>query len=135
MPEGGLPQGHLSPPSQTPGRLSWGGGGKEASSEAATTGKAEDTSSSRGEELTNGTGSQNSPRTNAPISCHSPPLVLTNTISQLKGWGVVPLKATKAVAGRLQYHLANWEGVTKDRRILDTVKGYLIEFTNDPTRG
>ncbi len=43
----------------------------------------------------------------------SPPLVLTNIISQLKGWGVVPLKAPKAIAGRLQYHLANWERVTK----------------------
>ncbi len=61
-----------------------------------------------------------------------PPLVLTNIISQLKGWGVVPLKAPKAVARRLQYHLANWERVTKDRWVLDTVKGYLIEFTNDP---
>ncbi len=44
---------------------------------------------------------------------------------------MVPLKAPKAVAGRLQYHLANWERVTKDRWVLDTVKGYLIEFTND----
>ncbi len=56
----------------------------------------------------------------------SPPLVLTNIISQLKGWGVVPLKAPKAVAGRLQYHLSNWERVTKDRWVLDTVKDYLI---------
>ncbi len=45
---------------------------------------------------------------------------------------MVPLKAPKAVAGRLQYHLANWERVIKDRWVLDTVKGYLIEFTNDP---
>ncbi len=45
---------------------------------------------------------------------------------------MVPLKALKAVAGRLQYHLANWERVTKDRWVLDTVKGYQIEVTNDP---
>ncbi len=44
-----------------------------------------------------------------PSHAISPPIVLTNIISQLKGWGVVPLKATKAAAGRLQYHLANWE--------------------------
>ena len=45
---------------------------------------------------------------------------------------MVPLKAPKAVAGKLQYHLANWERVTRDRWVLDTVKGYQIEFTSDP---
>ncbi len=67
-----------------------------------------------------------------PSHAISPPLVLTNIISQLKGWGMVPLKAPKAVAGRLQHHLANWERVTKDRWVLDTVKDHLIELTNDP---
>ncbi len=59
-----------------------------------------------------------------PSHATSPPLVLTNIISQLK--------APKAVDGRLQNHLANWERVMKDRWVLDTVKGYLIEFTSDP---
>jgi len=46
--------------------------------------------------------------------------------------GVVPVDAPQAVAGRLRYHLANWQVITRDRWILDTVEGYCMEFTNDP---
>ncbi len=79
-------------------------GGPEASSEsseAATTGKA-DTNSSRGEELgaatgpsTRGTGSQNFPRTNAPISCHFTTISFDKHYKSTKGLGRGPLKSSK----------------------------------------
>ncbi len=116
-----------------------GGGGEEASSEAATTGNVEDISSSRGEELgaatgpsTKGTGSQNFPRTNAPISCHFTTISFDKHYKPTEGLGRGPLKRSKGGCWKAPIPPSKWDRVTKDRWVLDTVKGYLIEFTNDP---
>lgn len=36
------------------------------------------------------------------------------------------------IAGRLQYFIAEWELLTSDKQVLDTVRGCPIEFTNRP---
>ena len=46
--------------------------------------------------------------------------------------GVVPIEAVHGVAGRLANHVKNWATITKYRWILDTVKGYKINFVTVP---
>ena len=46
--------------------------------------------------------------------------------------GVVSIEAVHGVAGRLANHVKNWATITKDRWILDTVKGYKINFVTVP---
>ena len=53
-------------------------------------------------------------------------------IRSLSERGIVPLHASEVPAGRLQYFLKNWEVLTKDRWILETVRGYKIEFRENP---
>ena len=50
--------------------------------------------------------------------------------------GIVPLEVnTKEVpAGRLKHFLSNWEHLTRDRWILNTVGGYQIEFSPEPSQ-
>lgn len=42
--------------------------------------------------------------------------------------GLVPINSQHGIAGRLANHAENWEKITKDRWVLDVIKGYQIEF-------
>ena len=42
------------------------------------------------------------------------------------------MKSTEKVAGRLQHHYENWKFITKDRWVLDTIKGYCMDFASEP---
>ena len=53
-------------------------------------------------------------------------------IRSLNERGIVPLFASEVPAGRLQYFLKNWETLTRDRWVLETVRGYKIEFRMNP---
>ncbi len=106
------------------------------SSAAATTGKA-DTNSSRGEELgaatgpsTRGTGSQNSPRTNAPISCHFTTISFDKYYKSTKGLGRGPLKSSKGGCRKAPIPPPSKLGKGHQGQV--DPKCYLIEFTNDP---
>lgn len=46
--------------------------------------------------------------------------------------GIVALAGHTSPAGRLANFVANWERITKDRWVLNTVKGYQIEFISRP---
>ena len=47
-----------------------------------------------------------------------------NLVNMLASLGVNPVEAQHGVAGRLANHVGNWEKITQDRWILDTVRGY-----------
>ena len=53
-------------------------------------------------------------------------------IRSLNERGIVPLFASEVPARRLQYFLKNWETLTRDRWVLETVRGYKIEFRMNP---
>ena len=53
-------------------------------------------------------------------------------IRSLNERGIVPLFASEVPAGRLQYFLKNWETLTRDRWVLETVRIYKIEFRMNP---
>ena len=42
--------------------------------------------------------------------------------------GVGPIEAVHGVAGRLVNHVKHWAMITKDRWVLDTVRGYKINL-------
>lgn len=46
--------------------------------------------------------------------------------------GIVSLRMQTSPAERLAHHVANWQLVTKDQWILNTVKGYQIAFISQP---
>ena len=46
--------------------------------------------------------------------------------------GIVPLSTHTSPAGRLEHFIPNWELVTKDHWVLNTVRGYQIEFASQP---
>ena len=46
--------------------------------------------------------------------------------------GIAPLQNHASPAGRLAHFITNWQKVTKDRWVLNTVTGYEIEFTSEP---
>ena len=46
--------------------------------------------------------------------------------------GIVPLDTSTSPAGSLAHHIVNWQRVTKDRWVLDTVAGFQIKFTSRP---
>ena len=46
--------------------------------------------------------------------------------------GIVPLEIKEVAAGRLHCFIRNWERLTKDRWVLDTIRGYNIEFLSTP---
>ena len=50
--------------------------------------------------------------------------------------GILPLEVvnTPAIAGRLALYLKNWQAVTQDLWVLNTVQGYRIEFLSEPTQ-
>ena len=48
------------------------------------------------------------------------------------GMGIVPLSLQASPAGRLAHFVANWQKVSKDRWILDTVRRYRIGFMSYP---
>ena len=57
--------------------------------------------------------------------------IVKNTLNPtIADMGVVPVVALQAVAGRLKYRHANWQIITKDRWVLDTVQGYCIELNS-----
>ena len=51
------------------------------------------------------------------------------TQSAIAAMGIIPLTIQASQAGRLAHFQSNWEKVTKDRWVLNTVKGYEIEFS------
>ena len=46
--------------------------------------------------------------------------------------GIAPLGVTTSAAGRLAHFACNWETITKDRWVLNTIKGYTMEFHTTP---
>ena len=46
--------------------------------------------------------------------------------------GVAHLCALERLAGHLSHFASNWEIVTKDRWVLNTVRGYRIQFASNP---
>ena len=50
--------------------------------------------------------------------------------------GVVPLKVDKSiVAGRLTFFKDNWDKLSQDQWILNTIRGYKIESVSNPSQG
>ena len=54
---------------------------------------------------------------------------------QIVGMGVVPIMPQHKLAGRLAYHLSNWQVLTKDQWVLNTVQGYSMDFISEPHQG
>ena len=54
---------------------------------------------------------------------------------QIVGMGVVPIMAQHKLAGRLAHHLSNWQVLTKDQWVLNTVQGYSLDFISEPHQG
>ena len=54
------------------------------------------------------------------------------TQSAIAAMGIVPLNINTSPAGRVAHFHTNWQKLTKDRWVLDTVRGYEIEFTLNP---
>ena len=48
--------------------------------------------------------------------------------------GITPLSIQTVMAGQLYHFYKNWEILTKDRWILETVRGYQINFLSEPTQ-
>uniref|UniRef100_A0A1X7U2J3 Uncharacterized protein n=1 Tax=Amphimedon queenslandica TaxID=400682 RepID=A0A1X7U2J3_AMPQE len=49
--------------------------------------------------------------------------------------GVVPVEVDKLViAGRLTLFKDNWSKISQDQWMLDTIKGYKIEFLSSPSQ-
>ena len=46
--------------------------------------------------------------------------------------GIIPLNIQSSPAGRLAHFITNWQKVTKDRWVLNTITGYEIEFISEP---
>ena len=55
-----------------------------------------------------------------------------NTNVTQSAMGIIPLTIQASPVGRLAHFQSNWEKVTKDRWVLNTVKGYEIEFSLKP---
>ena len=53
-------------------------------------------------------------------------------VNRITSRGVAPITFRSAQAGRLQHFISNWEVVTKDRWVLNTVQGYRMEFHTEP---
>ena len=49
------------------------------------------------------------------------------TQSAIAAMGIVPLNINTSPAGRVPHFHTNWQKLTKDRWVLDTVRGYEIE--------
>ena len=45
--------------------------------------------------------------------------------------GIVHINSLSEVAGRLQYHIANWKLVTKDQWVWNAVEGYRIDLISE----
>ena len=54
------------------------------------------------------------------------------TQSAIAAMGIIPLTIQASPAGRLAHFQSNWEKVTKDRWVLNSVKWYEIEFSLKP---
>ena len=53
-------------------------------------------------------------------------------VNELALRGIVPTLMSPAQAGRLQYHMKSWNALTRDRWVLDAVRGYRIDFVSQP---
>ena len=53
-------------------------------------------------------------------------------IDHLACLGVVPVASDHLPAGRLRDHINTWKVMTKDLWVLDTVRGYRIDFLSEP---
>ena len=58
----------------------------------------------------------------------------THTQNTIAAMGIVPQSNPVSYAGRLAFFLTNWALVTKDRWVLNTVKGYCIDFHTHPNQ-
>ena len=52
--------------------------------------------------------------------------------TQIVALGILPQAGNYLPAGRLRHFLNNWKLLTKDRWVLETVRGYCIEFVVEP---
>ena len=59
------------------------------------------------------------------------PIQSTLASSRLK-IDFLPIVKPVALAGRLVHFLSNWEQITVDQVILDTIRGYKLDFTSSP---
>ena len=48
--------------------------------------------------------------------------------------GISLREGPEVPAGRLQHFLENWQKITKDRWVLETIRGYRMEFQESPTQ-
>ena len=55
-----------------------------------------------------------------------------NLKNVLVGMGLMPIVTHASPAGRLAHFVSNWEVITKDQWVLQTVRGYNIEFHTKP---
>ena len=58
--------------------------------------------------------------------------IMNVTQSAIAAMGIVPLNINTSPAGRLAHFHTNWQKLTKDQWVLDTVREYEIEFTSNP---
>ena len=56
-------------------------------------------------------------------------LTLSNCLASM---GIVPMQVQHSLAGRLECFAKNWELITRDRWVLDTIQGYHIELMSEP---
>ena len=47
--------------------------------------------------------------------------------------GVGTIDTQHGITGKLVHHAKNWENITKDQWVLETMKGYQIEFVATPS--
>ena len=50
----------------------------------------------------------------------------------LVGMGIVPITTQQDLAGRLANHTCNWQVLTRDKWVLDTVQGYALDLISEP---
>lgn len=66
---------------------------------------------------------------------HTPLLIqnhVHSTMNSIVSMGIVSITNPGSPAGQLAHFLPNWEKISKDRWVLDTVRGYFIEFHSLP---
>ena len=49
-------------------------------------------------------------------------------------YGVTAVETQHGITGRLEHHAMNWEVITKDRWVLETVKGYILDRVHKHTQ-
>lgn len=54
------------------------------------------------------------------------------TSKAIAAMGITPMQKQASPAGRLAHFIMNWQKLTKDRWVLNTVTGYKIDFITEP---